>query len=82
MKHCMCGCIYLESDCPNCNKVMRADVSTIAANVAATGDHGPTPAGRIRFKLEFAILMLSCGRADEAQAAFARVFDLVDQLDT
>ena len=61
---------------------MRADVSTIAADVAATGDHGPTPAGRIRFKLEFAILMLSCGRTDEAQSAFARVFDLVDQLDT
>jgi hypothetical protein len=61
---------------------MRADVSTIAAAVASAGDHGPTPAGRIRFQLEFAILMLSCGRTDEAQAAFARVFDLVDQLDT
>jgi hypothetical protein len=24
-KHCMCGCIYLESDCPNCNKVTDAD---------------------------------------------------------
>ena len=23
-KHCMCGCIYLESDCPNCNKVTDA----------------------------------------------------------
>ena len=20
-KHCMCGCIHLESDCPNCKKV-------------------------------------------------------------
>jgi hypothetical protein len=23
-KHCMCGCIHLESDCPNCNKVTDA----------------------------------------------------------
>jgi hypothetical protein len=23
-KHCMCGCIYLETDCPNCNKVTDA----------------------------------------------------------
>jgi hypothetical protein len=25
LKHCMCGCIYLETDCPNCNKVTDAD---------------------------------------------------------
>ena len=25
MKHCMCGCIYLEAECPNCNKVTDAD---------------------------------------------------------
>ena len=24
-KHCMCGCIYLEAECPNCNKVTDAD---------------------------------------------------------
>ena len=24
LKHCTCGCIYLESDCPNCNKVTDA----------------------------------------------------------
>ena len=23
-KHCVCGCIYLETDCPNCNKVTDA----------------------------------------------------------
>ena len=25
LKHCMCGCIYLEKDCPNCNKVTDSD---------------------------------------------------------
>jgi hypothetical protein len=25
MKHCMCGCMYLEAECPNCNKVTDAD---------------------------------------------------------
>ena len=24
LKHCMCGCIYLKTDCPNCNKVTDA----------------------------------------------------------
>lgn len=24
-RHCMCGCIYLEPECPNCNKVTDAD---------------------------------------------------------
>ena len=60
---------------------MRADVATIAADVAAAGGHGPTPAGRIRFKLELALLMLSCGRTEEAQAAFVAAFALLDQLD-
>jgi hypothetical protein len=60
---------------------MRPDVSQIAADVAAAGGHGPTLAGRIRFRLELAILMLSCGRTGEAQAAFRDAFDLLDQLD-
>ena len=25
VKHCMCGCMYLEVECPNCNKVTDAD---------------------------------------------------------
>jgi hypothetical protein len=25
VKHCMCGCMYLEDECPNCNKVTDAD---------------------------------------------------------
>jgi hypothetical protein len=24
-KHCMCGCIYEDNDCPNCNKVTDKD---------------------------------------------------------
>jgi hypothetical protein len=55
--------------------------ATIAAAVASAGDHGPTPAGRIRFKLELALLMLSCGRTEEARAAFVAAFALLDQLD-
>jgi hypothetical protein len=60
----------------------RRPSATIAAAVHRAGDHGPTPAGQIRFQLEFAILMLGCGRTDEARAAFARAFDLLDELDT
>jgi hypothetical protein len=56
-------------------------VATIAAAVAAAGDHGPTIAGRIRFQFEMGLLMLNCGRTDEASAAFRRGFDLLDQLD-
>ena len=25
VKHCMCGCMYLEAECPNCNKITDAD---------------------------------------------------------
>ena len=56
--------------------------ATIAAAVASAGDHGPTPAGRIRFQLEFAILMLGCGRTEEAQAAFTRALKLLDEFET
>lgn len=61
---------------------MRADVSQIAADVAAAGGHGPTLAGRIRFKLEFAMLLVAVGRIDEAADAFSDAFDLLDQLDS
>jgi hypothetical protein len=43
--------------------------ATIAAAVASAGDHGPTPAGQIRFQLEFAILMLGCGPGRDPPAA-------------
>jgi hypothetical protein len=28
VKHCLCGCMYLETDCPNCNKITDADTIT------------------------------------------------------
>jgi hypothetical protein len=35
-KHCMCGCIYLETDCPNCNKVTDADrIEELERNILA-----------------------------------------------
>ena len=34
-----------------------------------------SPAQRIKFKLEFALLMLSVGRIEEAQRAMQEVFD-------
>ena len=60
---------------------MQSEITATAAAVASAGDHGPTIAGRIRFKLELALLMLSCGRTEEAQAAFVAAFALLDQLD-
>ena len=56
-------------------------VEAIAAAVAAAGDPGPTIAGRLRFKLEYALIMLACDRTGEAQSAFRAAFDLLDQLD-
>ena len=62
---------------------MRADVSRIAEGVAGDITGAPqSPAARIRFQFEFAILMLSCGRTEEAQAAFRRGFELLEELDT
>ena len=35
-KHCMCGCIYLETDCPNCNKVTDATrIEELERNILA-----------------------------------------------
>jgi hypothetical protein len=39
MKHCMCGCIYLEAECPNCNKVTDADrIEELEAKLAKAVD--------------------------------------------
>lgn len=40
-----------------------------------------SPAQRIKFKLEFALLMLSVGRIEEAQRAMQEVFDGLDAMD-
>ena len=57
--------------------MMRVEFETIAA------DEAPVQliADRLRFRLEFALLMLSAGRIEEAGAEFERVFELLDQLD-
>ena len=56
---------------------MQIEITAIAA------DEAPVQpiADRIRFRLEFALLMLSAGRVDEAGTAFERVFELLDELD-
>lgn len=36
---------------------------------------------RMRFRLELALLMLACGRNDEAQAVFRDIFELLDELE-
>jgi hypothetical protein len=54
--------------------MMRVEFETIAA------DEAPVQpiADRLRFRLEFALLMLSAGRIEEAGAEFDRVFELID----
>lgn len=39
-----------------------------------------SPAKRVKFKLEFALLMLSVGRTEEAQRAMQEVFDLLEAM--
>ena len=50
---------------------------------ATAADEAPVQpmAERLRFRLQFALLMLSAGRIEEAGQAFDRVFELIDQLD-
>jgi hypothetical protein len=56
---------------------MPIEITAIAA------DEAPIQpiADRLRFRLEFALLMLSAGRTEEAADAFGAVFELIDQLD-
>ena len=56
---------------------MRVEFETIAV------DEAPVQpiAGRIRFYLEFGLLLLTAGRNDEAADAFGAVFELLDRLD-
>ena len=56
---------------------MPIEITAIAA------DEAPIQpiADRLRFRLEFALLMLSAGRTEEAANAFGAVFELIDQLD-
>jgi hypothetical protein len=36
---------------------------------------------RARFRLEFALMMLSAGRIEEASNAFEHLFELIDQIE-
>ena len=40
-----------------------------------------SPAQRIKFKIEWALLMLGVGRVDEAAQAFQQVLEALDKMD-
>jgi hypothetical protein len=40
-----------------------------------------SPAQRIKFKLEFALLMIGVGRIEEASKMFEQVFKLLEEMD-
>ena len=58
--------------------MMRVEFETIAA------DEAPVQpiADRLRFRLEFALLLLAAGRIEEAGAEFDRVFELIETVET
>ena len=56
---------------------MQIETTVIAADEAPV----QPMAERLRFRLQFALLMLSAGRIEEAGQAFDRVFELIEQLD-
>jgi hypothetical protein len=48
---------------------------------AAQGEAGEkSPAQKIKFKLQFALLMLVAGRTDTAQEMFQQAFDMLDEM--
>jgi hypothetical protein len=55
----------------------------IEMTVTAT-DEAPTQPlrDRLRFRLEFALLMISAGRIEEAAAAFETLAELIETVDT
>ena len=55
----------------------------IEMTVTAT-DEAPTQPlrDRLRFRLEFALLMISTGRIEEAAAAFETLAELIETVDT
>ena len=56
---------------------MQIEITAVAA------DEAPVQpiAARIRFRLEFALLMLSAGRIEEAGATFDGIFALLEELE-
>jgi hypothetical protein len=55
----------------------------VEMTVTAT-DEAPTQPlrDRLRFRLEFALLMISAGRIEEAAAAFETLAELIETVDT
>jgi hypothetical protein len=56
---------------------------TLEMTVTAT-DEAPTQPlrDRLRFRLEFALLMISAGRIEEAAAAFETLAELIETVET
>jgi protein gp37 len=69
-KHCMCGCIYLESDCPNCNKV------TDATRIEELEDHVANMAGL--WAKSDGEKQLLLGRIKELEANLAKAVKLME----
>lgn len=57
-------------------------MATVEMNVAKVDTDHEKPLGeRIKFKLEFALLMLSVGRTEMASDVLEQVFELIEQID-
>jgi hypothetical protein len=75
-KHCMCGCIYLESDCPNCNKVTDADR---IEELEAKGLANRVAIMRLEAKLAKAMEIIEAYGEDEGYIP-QRVADIYDEM--
>lgn len=55
---------------------------TVEMTVTAIDTPNDKPLGeRIKFKLEFALLMLNAGRVEMAADIFDQIFELIEQID-
>jgi hypothetical protein len=69
MKHCMCGCIYLEAECPNCNKVTDADrIDELEVSLQAVLDREAATTARYDAK------------TDELEDKLAKVVEAADRM--
>ena len=58
------------------------DLESIVTDLATDlPDATPSTVARLRFQLEYGILMLACGREGEASSAFRRAFELLEELE-
>lgn len=57
-------------------------MATVEMNVAQLDTPDDQPIGaRLKFKLEFALLMLNAGRIEMAADMFEQMFELIEELD-